>query len=174
MADGHWIVHTKGAANQPAFEISVLRENNRHGIASYGWFGSDKLLISHNGGPCHWPVTQQVWNELLGVAERVAASLNAANGVTGTPAPSSGPVKRWRFHVTDFDDNVTWLDAAGGPNGEERAAEFGGTGHEAIDEGDRRSVLWENRTGQLADKITRESYGPASGVNACDGGKRHA
>lgn len=71
-----WMVHTKGSANQNSFEIAVVRDDNYHGIASYGWFDQDKLLISHNGGPCPWPVTQQVWDELMKVAERIAASLN--------------------------------------------------------------------------------------------------
>jgi hypothetical protein len=85
-------------------------------------------------------------------------------GVDVPLPPSSEPVKRWRFHVTDFDDNVHWLDANGGPDGDEKEAEFIGTGNEAIAEGDRRSDLWERRTGGLAAKITRESRGLAHGV----------
>lgn len=72
-----WVVDTKGGPNEEAFEIAVVRSDNEHGIRSYGWFDENKLLISHNGGPCRWPVTQMVWDELIGVAERVAAKLNA-------------------------------------------------------------------------------------------------
>lgn len=71
-----WVVHTKGRAGDKSFEIAVLRADNSHGIESYGWFGENKLLISHNGGPCDWPVTRYVWGELIGVASRVASHLN--------------------------------------------------------------------------------------------------
>ncbi len=71
-----WIVHTKGGPGLESFEIAVLREDNEHGIRSYGWFGDRKILISHSGGPGHWPLIDFVWKELLGVAERTAAHLN--------------------------------------------------------------------------------------------------
>lgn len=69
--------------------------------------------------------------------------------------------KRWRFRVQDFNDDVTYLDADGGPNGDDKEAEFIGDHHAAMTEADRRSDLWEARTGKLAAKITRESQGPA-------------
>ena len=47
-----WDANVKGAAGEPAFEISVVRSDNAHGKLSYGWFDERKLLISHNGGPC--------------------------------------------------------------------------------------------------------------------------
>jgi hypothetical protein len=71
-----WEVHTKGGPNRSSFEIAVLRSDNQHGKASYGWFDSDKLLVSHNGGPCQWPVNTFVWERLLSVAEQLAAHLN--------------------------------------------------------------------------------------------------
>ena len=70
-------------------------------------------------------------------------------------------VKFWRFWVTDWGDNVTYIDADGGPDGDKPEAEFIGTGQEAIAEGDRRVDLWERRTGNLAAKITRDSRGCA-------------
>ena len=73
-----WIVNTKGGPEKPSFEISVLRDNNTHGIRSYGWFDEDKLLISHSGGPCTWPVTPRVWEGLVAVAEQVAEEMNAS------------------------------------------------------------------------------------------------
>jgi hypothetical protein len=73
-----WEVCIKGAAGQKSFEIAVLRSDNEHGKRSYGWFGREKLLISHNGGPCEWPVTQSVWDKLVKVAHEIAAELNAA------------------------------------------------------------------------------------------------
>ena len=80
--NARWEVNTKGGPGQEAFEIAVLRADNRHGKASYGWFDDRKLLISHNGGPCRWPVTQRVWEKLVCVAEEVAAELNALEWLT--------------------------------------------------------------------------------------------
>lgn len=71
-----WIPHTKGGPNSSSLEIAVVRSDNRHGIESYGWFGPDKILISHNGGPCRDQITGLVWDELLSVAARVAMTLN--------------------------------------------------------------------------------------------------
>lgn len=72
-----WLVNVFGGPGESSFEISVAREDNRHGRESYGWFDERKLLVSHNGGPCRWPVTPQVWKRLLDAAKDVAADLNA-------------------------------------------------------------------------------------------------
>lgn len=72
-----WIVNIKGRAGRVPFEISVVREDNKHGILSYGWFNEHKLLISHNGGPCDWPVTQFVWDNLILVARKTAKHMNS-------------------------------------------------------------------------------------------------
>ncbi len=74
---GEWMVGIKGAPGKSSFEISVLRKNNLHGIRSYGWFDNDKLLITHNGGPCHWPLIQIVWDAQVKLAYEIAAQLNA-------------------------------------------------------------------------------------------------
>jgi hypothetical protein len=66
--------------------------------------------------------------------------------------------RRWRFYVTDFDDNDFYL----GKNGEEcdrREAGFTGTTNEAMNEADRRAYLWEVETGEIAARVTRESLG---------------
>lgn len=73
-----WIVNIKGKANESSFEICVVRENNTHGIISYGWFDENKLLISHNGGPCTWPLIQLVWDKMIKLANEVAIELNAS------------------------------------------------------------------------------------------------
>lgn len=72
-----WKVNIKGGPSKDCYEISVLRSDNSHGISSYGWFDENKLLVSHNGGPCHWPVTQSIWEGLVAVAKSEAARLNA-------------------------------------------------------------------------------------------------
>lgn len=77
VGQGRWIVDTKGGPGQSSFEISVLRDDNQHGKRSYGWFDDNhKRLISHNGGPCTWPVSQFVWDRLVQLAHDYAAELN--------------------------------------------------------------------------------------------------
>ena len=73
-----WIVNKKGGPSVDSFEISVIRENNRHGKESYGWFDKDKLLISSSGGPCRTKITRQVWDKLVKVAHEIADELNNA------------------------------------------------------------------------------------------------
>ena len=80
VCSGAWEVHTKGAADEEGFEIVVIRADNEHGKRSYGWIDENKLLISHNGGPCRWPVISTVWDRLLKVAQEVADELNASEG----------------------------------------------------------------------------------------------
>lgn len=71
-----WVVHTKGGPNKPSFEIAVIRDDNEHGKRSYGWFDENKLLISHNGGPCRWPLTAPIWDRLIAAAAAEADRLN--------------------------------------------------------------------------------------------------
>jgi len=71
-----WEVHTKGAADYVPFEICVIRSDDTHGKRSYGRFGETKLLISHNGGPCSWPIKPTVRARLTEVAQAVADELN--------------------------------------------------------------------------------------------------
>ncbi len=71
-----WIVNSKGKAGDRGFEISVVREDNKHGIASFGWFDENKLLITHNGGPCSWPLHTLVWDKSIKLAQEVADELN--------------------------------------------------------------------------------------------------
>lgn len=73
-----WIVDIKGGPNESPFEISVVRESNKHGRESFGWFGPDKHLISHNGGPCNDHVQAYVWNRLVSLAQQFARELNRA------------------------------------------------------------------------------------------------
>lgn len=78
-----WIVDIKGAPDRN-FEISVVRSDNTHGIASYGWHGPNKIHISSSGGPCNTKVPQLVWDKLVRVAEEVAAELNGECGRCGS------------------------------------------------------------------------------------------
>jgi hypothetical protein len=71
-----WHVHTKGEPNTCYWEICVIKESDRHGHKSYGWFGETKLLISDSGGPCKNIVSEMIWNKLVKVAQEVAEELN--------------------------------------------------------------------------------------------------
>ena len=73
---GRWEVNTKGGPNSSHFEISVIREDYKHGHSSYGWFDDNKLLVSHNGGPCMDAVTRRIWNGLVDLAEQTAIDMN--------------------------------------------------------------------------------------------------
>lgn len=75
--DAKWVAHTNGGPNQRHWEIAVIREDFKHGFDSLGWFGEHKLLVSSSGGPSTTPVTELVWNELVAVAEKIAARLNS-------------------------------------------------------------------------------------------------
>ena len=72
-----WIVNIKGAAESTAWETSVVRSSNNHGMRSYGWFDDNKLLVSHNGGPCSWPICKIVWDRQVQIAEDLCCELNA-------------------------------------------------------------------------------------------------
>jgi hypothetical protein len=71
-----WEVHFKGSEGTIPFEICVIRDTNKHGYQSYGWFGAEKILISHNGGPCQWPLIPLVWDKQMLLAQEVADELN--------------------------------------------------------------------------------------------------
>jgi hypothetical protein len=74
--NGKWIVVVKGNRERGGFEISIVRENNEHGRKSYGWFGADKLLVTHSGAGCVH-MTRQIWDWQVAIANEVAEKLNA-------------------------------------------------------------------------------------------------
>lgn len=78
MASDKWVVDIKGGAYSDAFEISLVRDSFKHGKSSYGWFGADKLLVSHSGGPCRNQVTKTVWDKLVQLAHDTAGEMNEA------------------------------------------------------------------------------------------------
>ena len=71
-----WEVQVFGEAGSSSFEISLVRRSNTHGKRSYGWFDEKKLLITHNGGPCSWPLIPLVWNKQIQIANELAATMN--------------------------------------------------------------------------------------------------
>lgn len=72
-----WQVQIHGGPESRSFEISVVNTQaiERH-HKGYGWFDNNKLLITHNGGPCSWPLTKQVWDKQVELAQVVADELN--------------------------------------------------------------------------------------------------
>lgn len=72
-----WKVQIHGRAGSKSFEISVVNTTKIDSAQEqYGWFDRNKLLISHNGGPCSWPLTPLVWRKMVKLAEEVAYELN--------------------------------------------------------------------------------------------------
>lgn len=72
-----WEVQVKGRKYSSSWEISVIRKDNEHGHRSWGWFDDTKLLVSHNGGPCSWPIVEFVWDEQIRIAHELCEKLNS-------------------------------------------------------------------------------------------------
>lgn len=85
-----WEVQVKGERNSESWEISVVRSDNQHGRLSWGWFDDHKLLVSHNGGPCHWPICGFVWDEQVRIANELCRRLNAGESIDGSPLTTPG------------------------------------------------------------------------------------
>lgn len=84
MRENHkWKVQVFGKRCSSSWEISVVRLDNEHGQKSWGWFDEKKLLISHNGGPCSWPIIGFVWDQQSRIAEELCAKLNCGETELG-------------------------------------------------------------------------------------------
>ena len=72
-----WVVHTKGGYTTDGFEICVIRDNNKHGKESYGWFDKDKICVSESSRLCRNKIANKIiWDGLVELANRVADILN--------------------------------------------------------------------------------------------------
>ena len=76
-----WKVQIKGERGSKCWEISVVREDNDFGKSSYGWFGDNKLLVSHNGGPCGWTICGFVWDKQIEIANELCQRLNSNQSI---------------------------------------------------------------------------------------------
>lgn len=76
-----WIPQVFGDPNGDRWEIAVVRESNEHGRKSWGWFDGRKLLISHSGGSCHWPLAPGLGPIMVELANTTAKMLNEKEGV---------------------------------------------------------------------------------------------
>lgn len=74
---GKWILQVLGDPDSSSWEISVVREDNEHGRKSRGCFDKNKLLISHNGGPCSWSLAPGLGGVMVKIAQDYAESLNS-------------------------------------------------------------------------------------------------
>ena len=74
--DYKWKVQIKGERCSKSWEISVVRIDNALGQRSWGWFGEDKLLVSHNGGPCRWPICGLAFDAQIIIANEMCRRLN--------------------------------------------------------------------------------------------------
>lgn len=72
-----WMVQIKGDPNSESWEISVIREDYALGQQSWGWFNERKLLVSHNGGPCRWPLAPGLGPVMVEIATRLCDHLNS-------------------------------------------------------------------------------------------------
>ena len=77
MSAKKWLVQVKGKRCSRAWEISVVRADNTLGRESWGWIDDGKLLVSHNGGPCQWPICGFVWDQQIAIAHELCRLLNA-------------------------------------------------------------------------------------------------
>jgi hypothetical protein len=71
-----WSVQIHGEKCSSSWEISVIREDAARHQTGYGWFDEKKLLVSHNGGPCRWPIIAFVWDAQVKLANELCAILN--------------------------------------------------------------------------------------------------
>lgn len=76
-----WEVQVKGERCSSGWEISVVHADNEHGRRSWGWFDEKKLLVSHNGGPCQWPICGFVFDEQIRIAKELCRRLNAGESI---------------------------------------------------------------------------------------------
>ena len=76
-ASDPWIVNVLGDPASDSWEISLVRASNKFGRESFGWFDRNKVLVSHNGGPCHWPLAPGLAPKMIELAKQHASELNA-------------------------------------------------------------------------------------------------
>jgi hypothetical protein len=96
-----WVVNVIDSFDEDdgTFEISVLKDSNNHGKQSYGWIGTDKILILSDGGPTLVESTHEeferfymvahpdwvkmmrdvVWPKALKMAQEIADELSNAD-----------------------------------------------------------------------------------------------
>lgn len=82
MKKSAWTVEALGDGLSGEFEVSVIRANNPMRGRSWGWFGKDKILVSHNG-VTPVPINYTIWKSLIDLAGEVAAKMNEEEKARG-------------------------------------------------------------------------------------------
>lgn len=77
LLNGKWIVYIHGGSDKSS-EVSVVRENNRHGQKSWGWYGDSKILIYESRNA----TILSVWIAVLYAAKKVAREKNREESLT--------------------------------------------------------------------------------------------
>lgn len=72
----NWVVSVKGEPERYGYEIAIVREDDTHGLSSYGWHGPTKLIISGDS-PSRCPLPKPIWEDLILLATRWASRMSA-------------------------------------------------------------------------------------------------
>jgi hypothetical protein len=76
-----WITQVFGKRNSAHWEISVVREDNKHGRRSWGWFDDRKIMISSSVPHSDWTIPGYVFDQQVKIAGEIARRLNAGEGI---------------------------------------------------------------------------------------------
>lgn len=74
-----WSVQVHGEPDGEQWEISVIRDDCDSAQRAWGWFDEKKLLISHNGSHCRWPLAHGLGVVMVNVATQYAKYLNSGD-----------------------------------------------------------------------------------------------
>ena len=73
-----WKVQVLGDPNSNRWEISAVKDDTEKDLfKTWGWFDKNKLLVSHSGGPCSWPLADGLGDKMLEIAEELVKKLNS-------------------------------------------------------------------------------------------------
>lgn len=77
-----WKVNVFGERCGQSWEISVVRDSNKFGQKSWGWFDENKLLVSHNHhSVAGWAICGFVWDRQIEIATELCRRLNNGEDV---------------------------------------------------------------------------------------------
>lgn len=68
MSDKTWSAQIHGNPDGEQWEISVIRSDCDPAQKRWGRFDEKKLLISHNGSHCRWPLTPGMGRDMISEA----------------------------------------------------------------------------------------------------------
>jgi hypothetical protein len=69
-----WVVKISGSPDETGSEFAVVRDTNKQGLNSDGWFGPNKIYVS---GDPHLAISPELWNSLAKLTQQTADILNA-------------------------------------------------------------------------------------------------